>query len=111
MSSPAQYPLTIRIGDTESVNLTLTDSAGAINITGRTYAAQIRAAIDDTTALAAFTCTIANAAAGLVTCTLPASTTGALSPATGVWDLHETNGSVVTTLLAGPVQIQRSVTR
>ena len=37
MSSPANYPLTLRVGDTETVSVTLQDSAGApIDITGRT---------------------------------------------------------------------------
>lgn len=112
MSSPANYPLTIRIGDTETITLTQTDDAGApIDIGGRTYAAQIRATVDSSTVLASFTCAISNAAGGVMTATLPATTTAALSPGVGVWDLQETNGTVVTTLLAGPVSIVQDVTR
>jgi len=112
MSSPATYPLTVRIGDTETVSVTLQDSDGApINITGRTYAAQIRATADAASPLATFTCTITSAAAGTFACTLSAATTAALSTGIGVWDLAETNGSTVTTLLAGPVQINQDVTR
>ena len=111
MSTPASYPLSIRIGDTETINLTVTDADGPIDITGRTYAAQIRVAIDDATPIATFVCAIADAAGGRVTCSLTATVTGALVPNSAVWDLHETNGAVVTTLLAGPVQIQRGVTR
>jgi hypothetical protein len=112
MSSPATYPLTVRIGDTETVSVTLQDSSGtAINITGRTYAAQIRATADAASPLATFSCSITNAAAGTFACTLSAATTAALSTGVGVWDLAETNGSTVTTLLAGPVQINQDVTR
>jgi hypothetical protein len=112
MSSPASYPLTVRIGDTETVSVTLQDSAGAaIDITGRTYAAQIRATADAASPLATFTCTITNAAAGTFACTLSAATTRALSTGVGVWDLEETNSSTVTSLLAGPVQIVQDVTR
>lgn len=112
MSSPANYLLTLRTGDTETVSVTLQDSAGApINITGRTYAAQVRATADAASPLATFTCTITNAAAGTFACTLSATQTAALTPGGGVWDLAETNGSTVTTLLAGSVQIVQDVTR
>lgn len=112
MASPANYPLTIRIGDTETITLNLQDGNGAaINITGRTYAAQIRSTADSTSVLASFTCVVSNGAGGVMTATLPASTTAALSTGVGVWDLQETNGSVVTTLLAGPVTIVQDVTR
>jgi hypothetical protein len=105
------YPLTVRIGDTETISLTITDSAGPINITGRTYAAQIRAFPSSSTIVAAFTCAIVNAAAGTVACTLSATTTAALAPQTAAFDLQETNGAVVTTLLAGQVSIVQDVTR
>jgi len=112
MSSPANYPLTVRIGDTETITLNLQDANGtAINVTGRTYAAQIRSTADSTTVLASFTCAISNAAGGVVTATLPAATTAALTPGVAVFDLQETNGATVTTLLAGPVTITQDVTR
>lgn len=112
MSSPANYPLTVRIGDTETVTLNLQDADGAaINITGRTYAAQIRETADSSTVLASFTCAISNGAGGVMTATLPAATTAALTPGVAVWDLQETNSGVVTTLLAGPVTIVQDVTR
>ena len=112
MSSPATYPLTVRTGDTETVSVTLQDSAGSpIDITGRSYAAQIRATADASSPLATFSCTITDAAAGQFACTLSASTTAALSTGVAVWDLAETNGSTVTTLLAGSVQIVQDVTR
>jgi hypothetical protein len=112
MSSPANYPLSIRIGDTETVTVTMQDADGvAINITGRTYSAQVREKASSASALASFSCSIVNAANGIFACTLPANTTAALSPANAVWDLQETNGAVVTTLLAGDVVISRDVTR
>lgn len=112
MSSPANLPIVVRVGDTESLTLNLQNSDGTpINVTGRTYAAQIRSTPDSTTVLASFTCAISNAAGGVVTATLPASTTAALTPGVAVFDLQETNGTVVTTLLAGPVTITQDVTR
>ena len=112
MSSPANYLLTLRTGDTETVSVTLQDSAGApIDITGRTYAAQVRATADAASPLATFSCSITNAASGQFACTLSAATTAALTAGGGVWDLHETYGGTVTTLLAGSVRIDRDVTR
>jgi hypothetical protein len=112
MANPANYPLTLRIGDTETVTVTLQDSTGTpVNITGRTYAAQVRVTADASSALAAFSCSVTNGAAGQLACTLSATTTAALSTGVAVWDLQETNGSVVTTLLAGPVRIDQDVTR
>lgn len=112
MSSPANYLLNLRTGDTETVSVTLQDSAGAaINITGRTYTAQVRATADSSTVLATFSCSITNASAGTFACTLSAATTSALTPGGGVWDLAETNGSTVTRLIGGSVIIEKGVTR
>lgn len=113
MTTPANYPLSVRIGDTETISLTIQDENGtATNIAGRTYASQIRSSADATTVIASFTCAIVgNGSTGQVTCTLPASTTSALSPGMAVFDLQETNGTVVTTLLAGQVSIVQDVTR
>jgi hypothetical protein len=82
-----------------------------VNITGRTYAAQIRTTTDAATALATFSCSIVSGAAGTLTATLSASTTAALTAGLGVWDLQETNGTTVTTLLSGSVTISQDVTR
>ena len=112
MSSPANYLLNLRTGDTETVSVTLQDSAGAaVNITGRTYTAQVRATADSSSVLAAFSCSITDAAAGTFACTLSATQTAALTPGGAVWDLAETNGSTVTRLLAGSVVIAQGVTR
>ena len=113
MTSPANFPISIRVGDTETINLSMQDSAGAaINIAGRTYASQIRPSADSSTVLASFNCAlVGSGSTGQVTCTLPASTTATLSPGTAVFDLQETNGTVITTILAGQVTITQDVTR
>ena len=112
MASPVDYPLSVRIGDTETVSVTLQNSTGtAIDITGRTYAAQIRETAASTSVLASFTCVLVNAANGQFACTLSASTTAGLSPQMAVWDLQETYGTTVSTLLAGTVEINKDVTR
>lgn len=112
MANPANYPLTIIIGDTKTVSVTMKDASGtAINITGRTYSAQLRAQIDDTSPLASFTCSVVSGAAGTLSASLSSSTTSSLSAGDGVWSLRETNSGVVTTLLEGPVRIVVSPTR
>ncbi len=112
MAKPANYPLNIIIGDTETVTVTLQDKDGVpVNITGRSYSAQIREKPKSSTVLATFTGSIINAAAGKFSVTLSASNSANLQPANAVWDLQETYGSVVTTLISGTVTITRDVTR
>lgn len=112
MGVPAQYPLTVRTGDTETVTVTMQNAAGAaIDITGRTYQAQIRDTAASTAVVATFTCSVTNGTAGQFACTLGTATTAALTPQTAVWDCQEINAGVVTTLLAGQVWIVQDVTR
>lgn len=112
MAKPANYPLNIRIGDTETVSVTLQDSSGdPINISGRVYSAQIRERAGDTSPLATFSCSIVDAANGKFACVLSSEITSDLDPANAVWDLQEAYGSVITTLIAGSVVISRDVTR
>jgi hypothetical protein len=108
----ANLPITIRTGDTETISITIQDENGAaVNIAGRTYAAQIRSTVDSAIVVATFSCSITNAATGELAATLSAATTTALTPGLGVWDLQETNGTTVTTLLSGPVTVVQDVTR
>lgn len=112
MANPSNYALTVIIGDTKTVSATMQDGNGAaINITGRTYTAQLRATADASAVLATFSCSVTNGAAGQMSATLSATTTATLSAGSGIWSLRETNGSVVTTILEGPVQIIVSPTR
>jgi len=112
MAKPAVYHLNIKIGDTETVTVTMQDADGvAIDISGRTYSAHVRSKASSLLALATFNCAIVDAEGGIFSATLPASVTADLSPANAVWDLQEINGIVVTTLLAGDVVISWDVTR
>jgi hypothetical protein len=112
MGSPANLPLTIRTGDTETVSVAMQTAAGAaIDITGRTYQAQIRDTAASTAVLATFTCTVTNGTAGTFACTLGTATTAALSPQTAVWDCQEISSGTVTTLMGGQVFIVQDVTR
>ena len=111
MATIGDVPIEIRTGDTCSIVVSITDSTGAaVNVTGRTYRAQIRYS-PDTSILASFTCVITNAAGGVVTCTMSATTTASLPVGRAQWDFEETNGDVVNTLFGGLVTITADVTK
>ena len=109
--APAELDLILRTGDTEQITLNLSNEGTPVNITGRTYAAQIRPEPLSSTIIASFSCVITDAAGGVVVCTLTAAETATLAPTIGVWDLQETNATVLPTLVAGTATIQSDITR
>lgn len=112
MAVPADQDLMITRGDTETLVVTVTsDGSTPINITGRTYRAQIRSSQDSVTVKASFTCTVTDGANGQVTCTMPASTSATLGSGQYYWDLEENASGVVSTILAGNVTVTADVTR
>ena len=112
MADPANYPLLVVIGDTKTVSLMMQDGDGAaIDITGRTYSAQIRTNVDDASPLATFSCSIISGAAGTMQAVISADTTSSLTAGDAVWSLKETSSGIVTTILRGDVQIVESATR
>ncbi len=112
MAQPADQDLIITRGDTETIVATIQNDAGtAINITGRTYRAQIRSTQDSTTIRGSFTCTVTDGAAGQVTCVLSAADSATLSPGLAYWDLEENASGIISTILAGSVTVLADVTR
>lgn len=112
MAVPADQDLEITRGDTEVVVVTITsDGSTPVNITGRVYTAQIRSTPDSSTVKASFTCTITNAAGGVVACTLSASSSALLNAGKYFWDLQENASGVISTLLSGTVTVYADVTR
>jgi hypothetical protein len=112
MAQPADQDLIITRGDTETIVATIQDSNGtAINITGRTYRAQIRSTQDSTTIKASFTCTVTSGASGQVTCVLAAADSATLTAGNYFWDLEENASGVISTILAGNVTVLADVTR
>lgn len=107
---PAKLDIAAYRGDTVSVTCTFRDANDvAINLTGRTFAAQIKDTIGGTL-IASFTIDTTNAATGVLVLTIPAATTSAWTWQTARWDLQETEGAVITTLLAGTVTLDGQVT-
>lgn len=98
-------------GDDYSHVVTITDSSGPINITGRTYAAQVRKVAEQSTANATFTCTVTDAAGGEVTMYLADAITDTLEPGDYRWDLEENASGIITTLLAGRFRVVADITR
>ncbi len=112
MAVPATQNLTITRGDTETVNVIVTtDGTTPVNITGRTYAAQIRSNADATTISATFSCAIISGASGTLRCTLAAADSALLGPGYYQWDLQENASGVISTILAGTVEVRADVTR
>lgn len=112
MAQPADQDLIITRGDTETLVVTITsDGSTAVNITGRTYRAQIRSTQDSTTIKASFTCVVTSGASGQVTCTLSSTSSAALSAGLYFWDLEENASGVISTILAGNVTVLADVTR
>lgn len=112
MTIPADLPLDIRTGDTVTLSVAFQYSTGLpLDITGRTYRAQLRTVPEDSETLASFTCTVVSAIGGTLTVSLPASTTATLPTGPACWDLEETYGTAVNTLLAGDVTVVSDVTR
>lgn len=111
MAVPVKQNLSITRGDTETVVVTMNTDSVAINITGRTYRAQIRATKDSGTIAATLTCTITNGVGGEVTCVLSAANSSTLVPGTYYWDFEENNGGVISTIIAGTVTVGADVTR
>jgi hypothetical protein len=112
MAQPADQDLIITRGDTETLVATIQDNNGAaINITGRTYRAQIRSSQDSTTIKASFTCTVTGGSSGQVTCVLASADSATLTAGNYFWDLEENASGVVSTILAGNVTVLADVTR
>jgi hypothetical protein len=112
---PGKKDLTIYQGDDYRLLVTFTTSGGPFDLTGHTFAAQVRAGPADTNPnppLASFTCTLTNPTGGELTLELPHTTTAALGATAKTWDLQATDpAGKVTTYLAGTVTVTLEVTR
>lgn len=107
----AERNIEIYQGDTYSHEVRISNSAGnRINITGRTYSAQIRKIKTSDTITISFTTEITDAANGVLNFRLSASETTNLPIGNYYYDLQEINGASVLTLLAGKVVVKKEVT-
>jgi hypothetical protein len=82
-----------------------------LDITGRTYTAQIRKVKTQTSPDATFTCTVTDAANGEVTISMPNATTSTLRVDCYFWDLQQNASGIRNTILAGKATVVSDVTR
>lgn len=106
-----KYNIRIDQGSDFSIQLTVKESGSAKNLTGYSVRAQLRSSITSSSIAATFTCTITNAANGVITMGLPASTTTGLSAGSYVYDLEVVTGSAVQRLIEGTATLRAEVTR
>jgi hypothetical protein len=113
MAVPATLDLNITRGDTETIVVSLTqdDQTTPIDITGRTYTAQLRTSPDIAIISASFTCTVTDGSNGQVTCVLSSTDSAELKPGYYYWDLQENASGVISTVLRGTVTVDADVTR
>jgi hypothetical protein len=107
--------ITIVRGDDYTHVVTLnTRTAGVltpVNITGRTYTAQIRKNKTQDSVDATLTCSVTDAVNGEITITLANTTTTNLRPGTYYWDLQQNASGVRNTILRGKAEVVSDVTR
>ena len=111
-AEPAIDDLTIQAGEDFNYTILLKSSTGAaLNLTGYTFAAQVRTTYAEGAPLATFTTSV-TPLTGTVVLTLPRATTAGLALKKGVWDLRQTdpNGDQ-TYLLRGAIRFVPVVTR
>lgn len=112
MGAPAEGDIVITRGDTVAIVVIMTsDGTTPINITGRTYAAQVRTQADSPDIVLTMTCAVTNGAAGEVTCSLTHAQTIVPSAGNYVWDLEENASGTYSTPLSGGFTILADVTR
>ena len=110
--SAGTYNFILEQGATFSRILTLKENNAVMDLTGYSVASKMRSTHDSSTVVGTFTCTISNASGGIITMSMPASTTAAIEEAIYVYDIEITSGAgVVTRLMQGTVTVNPEVTR
>lgn len=107
----ARRNIEIYRGDTYTHEVRLKNSSNnAINISSMSFSASIKSSAQATSNIAVFDVAITDAANGIMTFSLTAANTANLVPGTYIYDLEQTNATVVTTLLRGNVVVKSDVT-
>ena len=110
--SAGTYNFILEQGASFNRILSLKDKNAVMNLTGYSVASKMRSTHDSSTVVGTLTCTISNASGGIITMSMPASTTAAIEEAIYVYDIEITSpSSVVTRLMQGTVTVNPEVTR
>ncbi len=108
----AERNIIIYQGDTYFHEVKLRNSSNAnINISTRTYSGQVRKTKTSDTIIATFTTSITDGPNGVLQFSLLPNVTSNIRSGVYYYDLQETNGTVITTLIAGKATVQGEVTR
>ena len=98
-------------GDTFTHEIRMQNSGNPINVSGSTFASQVRKRANYSTIEATFSVDMTNAATGIVVFTLSASQTAGLLAGRYRYDVHQITGSTVLTLTYGNFELRGEVTR
>ncbi len=109
---PAKLNFSITRGDdfAESFTIQEGDPLAPVDVSARTYTAQVRAAADATAVTATFTVDMTDAATGVIVLRIADTVTDDLSGAY-VWDLQQDVAGVIRTLAGGAFTVIPDVTR
>jgi hypothetical protein len=108
---PAKLNYTIVRGDDFADEVTIKEGGVAVDVSTRTYTAQVRSTADATTVIATMSIDMASAATGVVGYSIADTVTDDLS-GSYVWDFQqETAGGVIRTLMGGSFVVLKDVTR
>jgi len=110
--SAGKYDITIEQGSDFSLQLTVQDGGVAKNLTGYSVRGQIRATVDASAIAASFVGTIADpASSGVMTISLPYTTTDDIAPGLYNYDIELYTASSVQKLIKGSATVLGEVTR
>ena len=109
--SAGKYNIKIDQGSDFSLQLTVQEDGAAKNLTGFSARAQMGPTIDSSTLTATFTCTISNAANGILTMALANTVTDDIDVGQYFYDLELFTGTTSQRLIEGTVTVAGEVTR
>lgn len=110
---PAKLNYVVVRGDDFADQVTIKEGgppAVAVDVSARTFTAQIRSTADSITVVATFGIDMTSAATGVVGFTLADTVTDDLS-GSYVWDFQQVTGTITRTLMGGAFTVLKDVTR
>ena len=105
------YNFIMEQGATFTRQLTVKENNSAMNLSGYSVASLMRSTHDSSTVAGTFTCTISNAAGGIISMSMTPAVRGAIEEGMYLYDMEITSGSgTVTRLIQGEVTVTPEVT-
>ena len=107
---PAKLNYKITRGDDFADQVTIKENGVAVDVSARTYTAQVRSTKDSVTVVATMSIDMASAATGVVGFSIADTVTDDLS-GQYVWDFQQVSGTATRTLMGGTFYVDPDVTR